>query len=41
MIFCDVCGKEMKGGKVGVCPDCGRLICEECMRNEDKEKKNK
>jgi hypothetical protein len=30
MPTCSVCGKEVPGGKLLVCSECGKTCCEEC-----------
>lgn len=37
MIICCKCKKKIKKGRIGICPACGRITCEECMEKEDKE----
>jgi len=35
MIICDKCKKEIKKGRIGICPDCGKITCGECMERAD------
>lgn len=36
MIVCNGCKKEIEEGIVGVCPDCGKITCEECIKEKMK-----
>ena len=36
---CDECKKKIKEGLVGICPDCGKITCEECIGEEEGEEK--
>jgi len=40
---CRECKREIDTEKevIGICPHCGRITCEECMKKIKKEKKNK
>ena len=38
-IFCDYCEREIETEKevIGVCPDCGKVICVDCIKKHDEQ----